>query len=71
MSQYIEYTTREGDAFDSIALRMYYEEKLAHHIIAANPDYADVMIFGAGITLRIPVINAGELPATLPPWRRR
>ena len=42
---YKDYTTREGDTFDALALEMYGEEMLAHYIAEFNPDYADVLIF--------------------------
>jgi len=67
---YKKYYTREGDTFDKLALSMYGDEKLSHYIIRFNPDYADVLIFGANVYLRIPVVENIELPETLPPWRR-
>lgn len=67
---YKAYTTREGDAFDALALEMYGEETLAHYIIEFNPDYADVLIFEANVALRLPIVENVETPATLPPWRR-
>ena len=67
---YKEYTTREGDTFDALALDMYGAETLAHYIIEFNPDYADVLIFEANVPLRLPIIEDAELPDTLPPWRR-
>jgi phage tail protein X len=67
---YKEYTTREGDTFDALALEMYGEESLAHYIIEFNPDYADVLIFDANVALRLPIVEDAELPETLPPWRR-
>lgn len=67
---YKEYTTREGDTFDALALEMYGEESLAHYIIEFNPDYADVLIFDANVALRLPIVEDVELPDTLPPWRR-
>ena len=67
---YKEYTTREGDTFDALALEMYGDETLAHYIIEFNPDYADVLIFEANVPLRLPIIEDAELPDTLPPWRR-
>ncbi len=66
----LEYTTVEGDTFDSLALMFYNEEKLASEIIKANPDYCDVLIFDAGVKLTIPEVSTVTLPATLPPWRR-
>ena len=67
---YKEYTTREGDTFDALALEMYGEETLAHYIIEFNPDYADVLIFDANVLLLLPIVEDVETPDTLPPWRR-
>lgn len=62
--------TTEGDTFDALALEFYNDEQKASQIIAENPDYCDVLIFEAGVTLWIPVVDEVELPETLPPWRR-
>lgn len=70
VTSFINYTTRAGDTFDSLALSTYDEERLAHYIITYNPDYADVIIFDANVALRLPVIENAETPETLPPWRR-
>lgn len=67
---YQEHRTIEGDTFDALALRYYNEEQMASRIIAANPDYCDMLIFEAGVVLRVPVFDSAETPATLPPWRR-
>ena len=67
---YKEYTTRDGDTFDALALEMYGEETLAHYIIEFNPDYADVLSFDANVALRLPIVEDVETPDTLPPWRR-
>ena len=64
------HTTIEGDTFDGLALRYYNNEKLASAIIQVNPDYCDVLIFEAGVELKIPEVSAVEMPETLPPWRR-
>ena len=64
------YITVEGDTFDSLALRFYNDEKLASTIIQANPDYCDMLIFEAGISLSIPDAADVVFPETLPPWRR-
>lgn len=66
----IEYTTRKGDTFDELALQVYDSEKQAHLLIEANPDYADVLIFDAGVVLTIPVYENTVLPESLAPWRR-
>jgi phage tail protein X len=67
---YINYITKEGDTFDSLALSVYNDEKMASKIIDSNPDYADVVIFDANTAIRIPVFDGSSAPETLPPWRR-
>ena len=62
--------TVEGDTFDRLALEFYDDEKQASLIIGQNLDHCDVLIFEAGVELRIPVVEDVELPETLPPWRR-
>lgn len=62
--------TAEGDTFDSLALRYYYDEKMASAIIRENPDHGDTLIFEAGVPLTIPDAADVTIPETLPPWRR-
>ena len=64
------YTTKEGDAFDSITLEFYDDEMQASLLMQENPDQCDVLIFDAGVELKIPIMDAAETPDTLPPWRR-
>ncbi len=66
---FLEYKTQAGDTFDSLALTMYNEEKLARHIIDFNPEYSDVIVFDANVPLRLPILESVETPETLPPWR--
>lgn len=63
------YVTQAGDTFDMIALDAYNDEFKSVEIIKANPQYAGVMSFDAGIPLRIPYI-AESAPESLPPWKR-
>lgn len=65
-----EYITQQGDQFDALSLSAYNEERMASRIIQANPDYADVLIFDAGIRLVIPTFERIVTSETLPPWRR-
>lgn len=67
---YLDYITEDGDTFDHMALMLYNEERLSTALIEANPDCCDVLIFEAGMPLRLPVIENVELPESLPPWRR-
>lgn len=70
VNEYKEYTTRAGDTFDLLAIAAYDEEKMASHIIQANPLHMGTIVFEAGIKLKIPILNKTEKPSTLPPWRR-
>ena len=71
MDEYLIYTTKAGDTFDSIALELYSDEKLSSRIIDFNPQMADVLIFDANIELRAPIIEEdADTPGTAPPWRR-
>jgi phage tail protein X len=70
VSAFIEYQTRVGDTFDELALQVYDNEKMAHHIIEYNPDYADVIVFEETVTLTIPIFEETQKPETLAPWRR-
>ena len=70
VKDYQEYITEEGDTYDVLALDFYDDERMASHIIHANPQYMETLIFEAGIKLRLPVLDRSERPATLPSWRR-
>jgi len=63
------YVTMAGDTFDMIALDAYNDEFRAPEIMQANPQYSGIVIFDAGITLRIPYLEEFP-PESLPPWKR-
>jgi phage tail protein X len=65
----MEYRTVSGDTFDKIAKLKYGDEKLALNIIEANIEYANIIVFGAGVNLNIPDIVVNQT-ANLPPWKR-
>lgn len=69
MADYLSYTTVDGDTYDMIALDHYYDEFKAPLIADANPEYAGMVAFPAGVVLRVPVIPAAEV-SVLPPWKR-
>lgn len=62
------YRTVQGDAFDAIAFRLWGDEKLARELVAANPEYADVALFGPGVELVVPQITVKPKRGSLPPW---
>jgi len=70
--EYIEYVTSDGDRWDLIAYAMYGTVAEMETIIRANNDVALLPVLPAGITLRIPVLNADSIAASeeLPPWKQ-
>ncbi len=65
-----DYTTTQGDTFDFIALKEMGSEKMAHHLIEANPDHKDVFIFGAGVVLDVPEMKNPITTDPVPPWQK-
>lgn len=64
------YTTVQGDMFDNIAKAQLGSESNLDQLVAANPQYSDVVIFGAGVRLSIPEVNDDAPPdESMPPWR--
>lgn len=63
------YTTKQGDAWDKIALDFYGTEAGMNTILEANQQYSEYVIFPAGLVLIIPEYTK-PLPSALPPWRR-
>ena len=66
---YYEYTAKEGDTWDILALDMYNDETLMDQIIQYNPDYADILIFSGGEKLRLPILEKPETAGKVPPWK--
>lgn len=64
-----QYTTIQGDMWDSIAFKLYGTENGMNTLLEANQQHADVVIFGADIVLTVPEYNQPKT-STLPPWRR-
>lgn len=69
LADYFNYTTMHGDTFDMLALDAYNEEHKADVIIKSNPQYSNIIVFDAGVVLKIPIIEQQSL-STLPPWKR-
>ena len=63
-----QYSTKQNDTFDKIAYELYGDEKVASYIIAANPEYSNVVIFSAGVSLYLPKLERVET-STLPQWK--
>jgi phage tail protein X len=61
--------TMRGETFDSLALKLYGDEKYAANLLAENPDLCHLMQFGGGENVRIPDVDT-EDDSSLPPWKR-
>mgnify|MGYP002510378800 CR=1 FL=1 len=62
------YTTIQGDMWDSIAYRLYGNEKYVGDLMKANMEWLDIFIFGAGTVLTVPELAAEE-ETGMPSWR--
>lgn len=62
--------TKAGETFDTMALYLCGSELLASDIIKLNPEYSNVVVFGEGTELIIPVYDTTKTIETLPPWRK-
>ncbi|HXS18935.1 MAG TPA: tail protein X [Polyangiaceae bacterium] len=73
MTEYVRYTTSDGDRWDSIAQAHYGDPWAFGPIIAANPRVPIRPVLSGGIELLIPVRPAESTTADvsqLPPWKR-
>ncbi len=72
------YRTIQGDAWDLIAFRLWPKEQrktqrpelLMHHLMLANPEHMDTLIFPAGVELMIPNIENVAEKVAVPAWRK-
>lgn len=62
------YTTIQGDTWDLISYNLYGDEKYMRYLIQANWDYADVLVFQAGVVLNVPDLPE-EPDEDMPFWR--
>lgn len=73
---YIEYSTRDGDRWDTLAYTYYSDVQLQFQLIEANrdlfPGFSVPALLPAGLTLKIP-LRARQVSVDdtlLPPWKR-
>lgn len=70
---YLEHLTRDGDRWDLLAWHYYGDAALMNPIIDANLQLRLLPTLGAGLTVRIPVLEDDEPMLSkeeLPPWKR-
>ena len=64
------YNTISGDTWDGISHKALGSAEHVGEFIAVNPEYASMVIFPAGVTLKMPTLSGSEPSDNLPPWRR-
>lgn len=62
------YTTIQGDMWDSIAYKLYGNEKYMGLLMQNNMELLDIFIFGVGTVLNVPELEE-ESEADMPSWR--
>lgn len=72
VNRFRAYTTKEGDRWDTIALKAYGDATKFDPIIQSNTGVPLNTVFAGGVKLRIPVIETQSEtdPESLPPWKR-
>jgi len=73
MASFVEYITKEGERWDTVASKAYGDATNINGIIEANPSASILPILPIGTRLKIPVIEQGEVQLDsdlLPPWKR-
>lgn len=65
----MEYVTKAGDRWDSIANSQLGDVLLTTELMQANIEFVGTTIFPAGIILTIPEVME-QISSNLPPWKR-
>ena len=63
------YTTRQGDAWDALAFRVYGDEKYTGWLMQNNFPLLDTFVFGQGVVLQTPPPPEDDETAYMPIWR--
>ena len=73
MSNFVEYVTKQGERWDTIAFKAYGDASLVNGLIEANPTIVISAILEAGTRVIVPILESGEIQIDselLPPWKR-
>ncbi len=64
------YVCAAGESFDSVARKIFGDEKYAAELLNANPEEDGKLVFSGGEMLRLPVIDEeNEESVSTAPWR--
>lgn len=64
------YLTRQDEAWDAVAYRLWGQERLFMELVKANPEHLDTVVFPAGVELTVPERPVAANALELPPWRK-
>ena len=64
------YITSQSDTYDLIAYDLYGDEYRASDIVELNPEHSGVLVFEAGVEIKVPVYDDPTESARVAPWRR-
>lgn len=68
--QFIVHVTTAGERWDLLAWQYYGDATGYSAIIMANPAVAITPVFGAGVTIAVPILQQSDvISADLPPWK--
>jgi len=73
MENFVEYVTKQGDRWDTIAFKAYGDSTLINGIIEANTSIVISPILKPGTRVIVPILESGEIQIDselLPPWKR-
>jgi len=73
MENFVEYVTKQGDRWDTIAFKAYGDSTLVNGIIEANTSIVISPILEPGTRVIVPILESGEIQIDselLPPWKR-
>lgn len=63
------YTTKQGDAWDAIAFRVYGDVRHTAWLMQHNFSHLDTFVFDAGLVLQVPELPQESQTSHLPIWR--
>jgi len=73
MANFVEYVTKQGDRWDTIAFKAYGDSTLINGLIEANPTIVISPILEIGTRVIVPILEQGDIQIDselLPPWKR-
>lgn len=73
MSSFVEYVTKQGDRWDTIAFKAYGDATLINGLIEANTTTVISPIIATGTRIIVPILESGDIQIDselLPPWKR-